>query len=337
MIRLVSHIENAYFCTEKRDVETMKRTFWKELLWLLVYVAVGLLLTAGVMAVVMDAAYRDLESDPTAAPGFFARGIHWPGLWEMSGAACALHAVQWAQTLLLMLLPPLLWARIYIKVRARDAYGLHLPSARWMLWVGCVMVASLPLLDGLATACQHLPLPAAMADGQMAAQRAMLEPMLSPSGVVGWTELVLLMAVGTAVGEELMFRGALLRVLRGGYLAQTLRSEREERCNRHASAIIVGLIFALIHFDLYGLVPRWLLGTFFVYLVYWTGSLWPSVLAHALNNLFALVEYKIAPDEASSEALLGGDPWLVAVSAAVTALLFCLVPRLRAMPRGGTA
>lgn len=341
MIRLVSDEKNTYFCTEKREDETMKRTFWKELLWLLVYVAVGLLLTAGVMAVVMAAAYRDIESGPTTAvPGFFATGIHWPGLWEMSGTACLLHAVQWAQTLLLMLLPPLLWARIYIKVRVRDVFGLHLPPVRWMLWVGCVMVTSLPLMDCLVTACQHLPLPTALsavADEQMATQRAMLEPMLSPSGPVGWAELILLMAVATAVGEELMFRGALLRLLRGGYLAQTLRSEREERRNRHASAILVGLVFALIHFDLYGLVPRWLLGTFFVYLVYWTGSLWPSVLAHALNNLFALVEYKMAPDEASSEALLGGDPWLVTASAVVTALLFCVVPRLRVLSHVGKA
>ena len=42
-------------------------------------------------------------------------------------------------------------------------------------------------------------------------------------------------------------------------------------------------------------IPRWLLGTGFVYLVYWTGSIWPSVIAHAINNLWALIEMKEAP------------------------------------------
>lgn len=337
---LVPDAKFGYFCTQKASTtsrygslnhpDEMKRTFWKELLWLLIYAAVGLLLTVGVMASVAGAA-GDAASGGADASGLFAGGIHWPGLWEMSAPACVLHAIQWAQTILLMMLPPLLWARIYLKVRARDAFGLHAPSAKWVLWVCFVMVASLPLLDALSAACQRLPLPGvleAAARAQVEAQRAMLVPMLSPSGPLGWLELVLLMAVGTAVGEELMFRGALLRVFRGDFLAQSARSERQEQRNRHLSAVAVGLLFALIHFDLYGLIPRWLLGTFFVYLVYWTGSLWPSVLAHALNNLFAVVEYKIAPDE-SSEALLGGNLWLVAASATVTVLLFCLVPVLR--------
>ena len=56
--------------------------------------------------------------------------------------------------------------------------------------------------------------------------------------------------------------------------------------------MIVGLIFSLIHMEFYGLIPRWILGTCFVYLVYYTGSIWPSVLAHAINNLYALMQYK---------------------------------------------
>ena len=31
------------------------------------------------------------------------------------------------------------------------------------------------------------------------------------------------------------------------------------------------------------------------YLVYWTGSIWPGVIAHAINNLWALIEMKEAP------------------------------------------
>jgi len=41
-----------------------------------------------------------------------------------------------------------------------------------------------------------------------------------------------------------------------------------------------------------GFVPRCLLGALFGYLALWTGSLWPSVLAHLSNNLLSLWAYR---------------------------------------------
>ena len=105
--------------------------------------------------------------------------------------------------------------------------------------------------------------------------------MLSVNGIGGWFELVLQMSVATAIAEELAFRGALLTIFR-----------RYTKLNKHVIAILIGFIFSAIHMEIYGLIPRWLLGTLFVYLVYHSGSIWPSVLAHALNNLYALLEYK---------------------------------------------
>ena len=129
-----------------------------------------------------------------------------------------------------------------------------------------------------------MPLPDAIrqyAENETATQDALLAKMLDVHGLSGWLELVLLMSIATAIGEELTFRGALLTIFR-----------RYTKFNRHLIAILVGLIFSAIHMEIYGLIPRWILGTLFVYLVYYTGSIWPAVLAHALNNLYALLEYK---------------------------------------------
>lgn len=120
-----------------------------------------------------------------------------------------------------------------------------------------------------------------MAEEEAASQEKILGMMLGVEGLGGWLELILLMSIATAIGEELTFRGALLTLF-----------QRYSSCNKHVIALIVGLIFSLIHMEFYGLIPRWILGTCFVYLVYYTGSIWPSVLAHAINNLYALMQYK---------------------------------------------
>jgi hypothetical protein len=234
----------------------MERKFWTNLFWLLIFVF------AGAVAVI-------LAMTPIMA---FTEG------------ATMLHLFQWGQTLLMMLLPAILWTKIYKKERVREVMHTQWPSWRIIALVILLMIVSLPALDTLATACESLPLPKSLAEWAKAnadAQQLTVDTMLSVSGIGGWIELIALMCVGTAIGEEWMFRGALLRCFKG--------------YNKHWAAVFVGLLFSLIHIEAYGFFPRWILGTGLVYLVYWTGSIWPSVIAHAMNNLWAVIEMKAAP------------------------------------------
>lgn len=259
----------------------MKRNFWINFFWLLVYAFAGSLVT--------------LLAVPLAS--------------MLTTGAVTLHVVQWCQTLLMMLLPALLWVKLYKKERVREVMHTAWPSWRVVALTVVLMVVSLPALDALATACEGLPLPAWLdqwARDNAEAQQTVVDTMLSVEGVGGWLELVMLMCVGTAVGEEAMFRGAVLRCF-GGY-------------NRHVAAVGVGLLFSLIHLEVYGFVPRWLLGAGFVYLVYWTRSIWPSVIAHAMNNLWALIEMKEAPEmlehfgavtTVASVVLMAATLWLI--------------------------
>lgn len=195
------------------------------------------------------------------------------------------HAIQWLQTIVVMIVPALIWCRWRTNDQVSNVLFLH-KDTNWKHYalVLVLSLVSLPLLDLLAETCRNIPLPEAlktMAEEESATQEVLLQKMLSVDGIGGWFELILLMSVATAIGEELTFRGALLSIFK-----------RYSKCNKHLVAIVIGLIFSIIHMDLYGLIPRWLLGTAFVYLVYYTGSIWPSVLAHALNNLYALLQYK---------------------------------------------
>jgi hypothetical protein len=99
---------------------------------------------------------------------------------------------------------------------------------------------------------------------------------------------VLVIGLVPAICEELFFRG---------YLQQSLR----QKLSVHATVILVGFLFALIHFQIYGFASRWLLGIFMGYLAVWGGSVWPAVAAHLTNNSIAVMVMTVLEPQATEE------------------------------------
>ncbi len=87
----------------------------------------------------------------------------------------------------------------------------------------------------------------------------------------------IVIAVIAGVGEELVFRGLLMRKLFLGIK------------NIHVAIWLAGFIFAVIHFQFYGILPRMMLGVLFGYLYYWTGNIWVPIVAHIFNNGLAII------------------------------------------------
>jgi len=79
-------------------------------------------------------------------------------------------------------------------------------------------------------------------------------------------------AVLPAVCEEWLFRGALQPIF------------AKWSGNIHIGIWISALLFSTIHFQFFGFLPRLLLGAGFGYMVAASGSLWPAVLGHFVNN-----------------------------------------------------
>lgn len=240
----------------------------------------------------------------------------------MGMSPAMLHLTQWAQNLLLMLLPPVLWVRYYKKERVREVLRLRWPGWQTMAWTAALMMVSVPLLSALEEACAAMPLPEALrayGEQMQAEQGEVIALMLDVDGVWGWTEIVLLMCVMTALGEEALFRGGLLHCLEGARFAPGAAGSPRRDCRRRwMVSVTVGVVFAAIHFEVFGFVPRALLGSAFVWLVWQTGSIWPAVLAHAINNCFALVQIKAAPLWMES---MSGAGWVVLSAVACVALL----------------
>lgn len=100
---------------------------------------------------------------------------------------------------------------------------------------------------------------------------AATEVMLKTDSVGGLITNILVVALITAFGEEIFFRGAL----------QTTSASSGAW---HTSIWVVAIVFSAMHFQFFGFIPRLLLGAWFGYLLYWTRSLYAPIIAHFINN-----------------------------------------------------
>ena len=87
----------------------------------------------------------------------------------------------------------------------------------------------------------------------------------------------LAVAILPSIGEELLFRGVVQNSL-----------HRWSK-NAHLAIWVSAFIFAAVHMQFYGLVPRMMLGALFGYLYLWSGNLWYAIISHIVNNGFSLV------------------------------------------------
>lgn len=97
---------------------------------------------------------------------------------------------------------------------------------------------------------------------------------------------ILAITVFAPVCEEILFRGTILKV--------------QLRDNKPAVAIVVnGLMFGVIHFNEMSLVSLSVVGAFFAWLTYRTGSVMPAIFSHAaLNGVNGVVLPRIVGFEA---------------------------------------
>lgn len=106
---------------------------------------------------------------------------------------------------------------------------------------------------------------------------ATMSMLLGDITVVGMLISVLLVGILTGISEEIFFRGGLQNILIALFR------------NHHMAIWTTAFVFSAIHMQFFGFVPRLLMGVFFGYLVWWSSSLWTSVIAHAVNNSIVVI------------------------------------------------
>jgi len=96
--------------------------------------------------------------------------------------------------------------------------------------------------------------------------------------------IVFIVAVVPALSEEVMFRGLVQRSF-------------EIKMKPFYAALITAIFFGANHFNPYGLIPLIILGLYFGYAAYMSGSILVPIILHFLNNFTAVMLYFIFGDD----------------------------------------
>lgn len=150
-------------------------------------------------------------------------------------------------------------------------------SPLWLLALG-IAIFALPFIQYLALDAESFHLPAAFAELEKGLEDLEAKAHQTITRLLSEQLAFNLFVMGVIPGvmEELFFRGFIQKQL-------------QKQLNPHGAICLTAFIFSLVHFQVYGFIPRMLLGAGYGYLTYWSGSLLPAMFAHFTNNAINVV------------------------------------------------
>lgn len=218
--------------------------------------------------------------------------------------------------------PPVVLARTetnniyqYLKVR--------IPRPWYLLVLAIlIMLCITPFIEFTVFLNQQMKLPSLfesvenwMRYKEMEAE-VLTKQLLVMNSVGGLLANLLVIAVIPALGEELIFRGCIQKII------------AKWTGNEHLGVWVSAIIFSTIHFQFFGFLPRLLLGVLFGYLLVYSSSIWVPVFAHFYNNASAVfAAFMLQRQGKTLENLTKPEfqQWyLVCISVIFTALLLAL-------------
>lgn len=188
----------------------------------------------------------------------------------------------------MFIIPPFIIAYLLHHKVKEYLYLQQKTKLRNIILATIIIVVSLPMINFLAEINSHLHLPDFMLsienwmkDSEEQA-KVVIEKFLVMKSLPDLLVNLLVIAVIPALGEELLFRG----VIQGIFSKITK--------NVHWGIVITAFLFAALHMQFFGLLPRMVMGILFGYLLIWSKSLWVPIIAHLVNNgLAVLAKYFI--------------------------------------------
>ena len=182
------------------------------------------------------------------------------------------------QDMLVFILPAIVMAMVSTRLPARLLAIDRSPGAMTSIIALLTLMCSIPVMNLIVEWNSSLTLPESMSGFEQLMReleenaQAVTDSLMAGASVPSLIISILIVGVFAGFGEELFFRGAMQRVMSAS------------RLNMHVVIWTVALVFSLLHFQFYGFVPRMLLGAYFGYLLWWSGSLWVPVIVHTFNN-----------------------------------------------------
>ena len=228
---------------------------------------IGILFVAGVIGILIIAKWYNISALGISNPDFSNPSV-----------VSALKAMQAVSTIAIFLVPPLVFAYLSDKNPLKYA-GFKKPAPALFYIISVLIILfSVPMVAWLSNWNQHMHLPQSM-EGLEKAMRdsenqndGLLKSFLIMRSRADLAAMLLLIAVLPAVAEELFFRGILQRL----FIQMTKRP--------WAGIVLTAIIFSAVHVQFLGFFPRVALGIVLGALYWYSGSLWPGIIAHFINN-----------------------------------------------------
>ncbi|MBL0233656.1 MAG: CPBP family intramembrane metalloprotease [Chitinophagaceae bacterium] len=221
-----------------------------------------------------------------------------------------IRGLQIVQFISLFLIPSFFCAYLFSE-QIKKYLGLK-PPPQALYWITgiAIMLLSLPLANFLGVLNQQLPLPKALADWMKAteAQASKATFALLSHHTVKDLVLNLIFVAGlAAVGEELVFRGMIQRLLMKAFKSPW------------AGIIVSAILFSAIHMQFLGFLPRFLLGILLGAIYWYSGSLYAAMLAHFIYDAFVItVAYFMPETLKESDKPFDGNMLVFAAGAVVS-------------------
>ncbi len=230
------------------------------------------------------------------------------------------------QDVVMFILPAVLVA-VIVSRRPGELLGIErkVPVGTILLSLFAI-IASVPAMNMIISWNQDLSLPESLASLEAWMRQAEASAQESIGILTGNTSVgglvmsLLIIGVMAGLSEELFFRGTIQRIM------------ITTPVNPHLAIWSCAILFSAIHMQFLGFVPRLLLGAFFGYLAWWSGSVWLAVAAHIFNNSMAVAlawmnARQVTPIDIDSVGVgtSSGDVIIVAISVVLTSAIIATI------------
>ena len=212
---------------------------------------------------------------------------------SMSNAGM-IRLIQFLNSAFMFIIPPFIFTYLF-KDNSKTYLNLHMPKPAHIILAILSIIVAIPLINLLVTWNESLKLPEFLTGIETWMKESeknageITEKILSGSSVGILLVNLMIIAILPGIGEELFFRGLLQKIFSNAFQKKHSYDLKRIRWSNHLAIWVVAILFSAIHLQFYGFIPRMLLGVWFGYLLYWSGSVWVPVIAHITNNSLSTI------------------------------------------------
>ncbi|MEN9525417.1 MAG: hypothetical protein RL447_789 [Bacteroidota bacterium] len=231
-----------------------------------------------------------------------------PAQLSKPGMLTFLRGMQFVQFIGLFVLPAWICSQLF-SYEPNRFLGFQAPNlSQFWFWSILIMIILLPFTQFIGELNQRIVFPGGMKEWMQSQEKSAEQTVKALLSAQSLNDLLLnlfFVAVLAGVGEELLFRGLIQRILVRKY-------------GRWTGIVIAAILFSAMHMQFYGFFPRFLLGVVLGILFAYSGSLWVAILAHFFYDAMLITAAYMNPDLLEAESVI---PLLQLIAPALISLL----------------